>query len=227
MIPPMIPLTSDSPRLRQPHVSRSPVARRHANAVPTKAAQIPMALRHHERTLATFTPTLRGSFPYYFCTTNWPLLSPAPKRSFPYYICTTNWPLLSPSLKGSFPYDICPTNWPLLSPAPKSSFPYYFCTTNWPLLSPAPKSFFPHYICTTNWPGLSPAPQVQRQDQRAFRVRLPPKVQGPVSKTSASYETPSKSEAPSLQNARFVRDFLQKSSAKSPKRAFRTRLPPK
>ena len=51
-IPPMIPLTSDTPRLRQ-HVSRSPVARRHANALPTKAAQIPMALRHHERTLAT------------------------------------------------------------------------------------------------------------------------------------------------------------------------------
>ena len=31
----------------------------------------------------------------------------------------------------------------------------------------------------------------------------------------------------SLQNERFVRDFLQKSRAKSPKRAFRTRLPPK
>ena len=31
----------------------------------------------------------------------------------------------------------------------------------------------------------------------------------------------------SLQNKRFVRDFLQKSRVKSPKRAFRTRLPPK
>ena len=49
---PITPLTSDTPRLRQ-HVLRSPVARRHANALPTKAAQIPMALRHHERTLAT------------------------------------------------------------------------------------------------------------------------------------------------------------------------------
>ena len=47
----MIPLTSDTPRLRQ-HVSRSPVARRRANALPTKAAQIPMAPRHHERTVA-------------------------------------------------------------------------------------------------------------------------------------------------------------------------------
>ena len=48
-----------------------------------------------------------------------------------------------------------------------------------------------------------------------------------VSKTSVSYETSSKSHASSLQNERFVRDFLQKSHVKSPKRAFRTRLPPK
>ena len=47
-IPPSIPLTSDTPRLHQ-HVSRSPVARRHANALPTKTSQIRMALRHHER----------------------------------------------------------------------------------------------------------------------------------------------------------------------------------
>ena len=52
MKPPMIPLTSHTPRLRQ-RVLRSPVARRHANTLPTKAVQIPMALRHHERTLAT------------------------------------------------------------------------------------------------------------------------------------------------------------------------------
>ena len=41
----------------------------------------------------------------------------------------------------------------------KSSFPYYFCTTKWPLLSPAPKSSFPYYICTSNWPLLTPAPK--------------------------------------------------------------------
>ena len=51
-IPPIIPLTSDAPRLHQ-HVSRSPVARRHANALSTKAAQIRMALRHHEPNIAT------------------------------------------------------------------------------------------------------------------------------------------------------------------------------
>ena len=52
MIPHITPLTSDTLRLRQP-VSRSPVARRHADALSTKAAQIPMALRHHERRVAT------------------------------------------------------------------------------------------------------------------------------------------------------------------------------
>ena len=43
----------------------------------------------------------------------------------------------------------------------------------------------------------------------------------------SSNETSSKSHASSLKNERFVRDFLQKSHVKSPKRAFRTRLPPK
>ena len=43
----------------------------------------------------------------------------------------------------------------------------------------------------------------------------------------SSYETFSKSHSSSLQNERFVRDFLQKSHVKSPKRAFRTSLPPK
>ena len=69
--------------------------------------------------------------------------------------------------------------------------------------------------------------------KRAFRTILPPKVTCQVSKTSmsktsVSYETSSKSHMSSLQNERFVRDFnLQKSRVKSPKRACRTRLPPK
>ena len=42
----MIPLTGDTPRLRQ-HVLRSPVARRHVNALPTKAAQIPHTRSKH------------------------------------------------------------------------------------------------------------------------------------------------------------------------------------
>ena len=51
-LPKVTPLTSDTPRLRQ-HVSRSPVARRHENALSTKATQIPMALQRHERCVAT------------------------------------------------------------------------------------------------------------------------------------------------------------------------------
>ena len=60
-----------------------------------------------------------------------------------------------------------------------------------------------------------------------LRTRLPPKVTLRGCKTSVSYETSSKSHASSLKNERFVGDFLQKSHVKSPKRAFRTRLPPK
>ena len=48
-----------------------------------------------------------------------------------------------------------------------------------------------------------------------------------VKSESISYETSSKSHTSSLQNERFVRDFLKKSHVKSPKRAFRTRLPQK
>ena len=51
-IPQIIPLTSDTLCLHQ-HVSRSPEARCHANTLTAKAAQIPMALRHHERNFAT------------------------------------------------------------------------------------------------------------------------------------------------------------------------------
>ena len=60
-----------------------------------------------------------------------------------------------------------------------------------------------------------------------LRTRLPPKVTLRGCKTSVLHETSSKSHASSLQNERFVRDFLQKSHVKSPKRAFRTRLPQK
>ena len=66
-----------------------------------------------------------------------------------------------------------------------------------------------------------------KSPKRAFRTRPPQKVTRQVSKTSVSYETSSKSHTSSLQNERFVRDFLKKSPVKSPKRAFRTSLPPK
>ena len=64
------------------------------------------------------------------------------------------------------------------------------------------------------------------QDERFVRDFLQ-KSRVKFLKTSVSYETSSKIHTSSLQNERFVRDFLQKSHVKSPKRAFRTRLPPK
>ena len=200
----IIPLASDTPRLRQrvshqgpanpngtaisrtyfghtvcPHTRSTHINTANDPAHQPHAAFTPVCFAlpsgplprkhtsHQSRTNPNGTATSRtyfghtsrssGSFPHYFCTTNWPLLSPAPKTSFPYYFCATNWPLLSPAPKSSFPYYMCTTNSPLLTPAPKTSFPYYFCTTNWPLLSPA--SSFPRYICTTNWPLLTPAPK--------------------------------------------------------------------
>ena len=60
-----------------------------------------------------------------------------------------------------------------------------------------------------------------------LRTKLPPQVTLRGCKTSVSYETSSKSHASSLKNECFARDFLQKSHVKSPKRAFRMRLPPK
>ena len=73
-IPPIIPLTSDTLRLHQ-HVSCSPVAQRHANALSTKAAQIRMALRHHERNFATRSAhTLQAIPPIIPLTSNTPRL---------------------------------------------------------------------------------------------------------------------------------------------------------
>ena len=61
--------------------------------------------------------------------------------------------------------------------------------------------------------------------KQAFCTKLPPKVTRQACKTSASYETSSKSHASSLQKERFVRDFLQKSRVKPAKQALRTRPP--
>ena len=78
--------------------------------------------------------------------------------------------------------------------------------------------------------------------RRAFRTRLPPKVTRQVSKTSVSHETSSKSHTSSLQNKRFVQDFLKnshvkvcktsveissKSQAETPIRAHTSRSPAK
>ena len=87
-----------------------------------------------------------------------------------------------------------------------------------------------HSCRTLLWDTLVDFLQKSRvkSPKRAFRTRLPPKVTCQVSKTSVSYETPSKGHTSSLvsyetsskchvsslQNERFVRDFLQNSHVK-------------
>ena len=58
-----------SPRLRQ-HVSRSPVARRQANALPT--TQIPMAMRRRERNFATRSVPTHDQQTYHMIPLNMP-----------------------------------------------------------------------------------------------------------------------------------------------------------
>ena len=182
-IPPIIPLPSGKPRLHQ-LVSRSPVARRHANALPTKAVQIRMALRHHGRNSASRSAHRLEAIISHD-TANHP----------------AHWRRAA----------LTPTCFALPS-GTGSSGPYYICTTNWPRLSPAQARAFrtrlPHFLQERS----------AKSPKRAFRTRLPPKVKAKspkpvfrrilppnvmrqVSKTSVSYETASKSEAPSLQNA--------------------------
>ena len=104
-----------------------------------------MALRHHERTLATRSVhTPEGT------TTNWPLLSPAPKSSFPYilhlyYKLATSESIserLFPVLHLHYKLATSHSSSERLFPA----LPFYN-----KLASPAPKRSFPHCICTTSW----------------------------------------------------------------------------
>ena len=61
--------------------------------------------------------------------------------------------------------------------------------------------------------------------KRAFRARLPQLFKQQASKTSISCEASSTFQGASFQNEHFVRGFLNFSSNKLPKRAFRARLP--
>ena len=61
--------------------------------------------------------------------------------------------------------------------------------------------------------------------KRSFRARLPAIFTEKASKTNVSRKTSCKFHRTSFQNERFVRDFLEISKNKLPKRAFRARLP--
>ena len=143
MIPPIIPLTSDTPRLHQ-HVSHSPVARRHANTLPTK-------------------PTLR------VCETS------VSYETFSKVMRTVS--------KTSVSYETS-------SKSRASSLEDERFVRD-----------FLHKSCV-------------KSPKQAFRTRPPPKVTRQVSKTSVSYETSSKTHTSSLHNERFVRDFLKNSHVK-------------
>ena len=163
------PLTSDTPRLRQP-VSRSLVAQRHANALSTKAAQIHMALRRHERRVATRSAhTLEANI----------------SRDTTYHPAHQRHAAFTPA-----------------------------CFALSSGTAPRKRTF--HQGCA-NPNGTATSRTSCRGLPAHYRS----------SHASVSYETSSKSQASRLQDERFVRDFLQKSRVKSPKRAFRTRLPQK
>ena len=200
MIPQIIPLTSDTPRLRQ-RVSRSRLARRHANALSIKAAQIPMAQRHHERRVATRSAQILEANMSHDTANH-----PAHQRHAPFTPACYALPGgTAPRKHTSHPGRPNPEG----TATSRTSRRHTVC---------------PH---TSRRAFRTRLPPKVKAARRAFRTRLPPKVTHQVSKTSVSHETSSKSHTSSLQNERFVRDSLQKSRIKFAKQAFRTRLPPK
>ena len=131
---------------------------RHANALSTKGAQIRMALRHHERRVATQSARSHARVSYK----------------------TSSKSHASRLQDERFVRDFLQRS---RVKSPKRAFRT----------------------------RLTPKVKAAR---RAFRTRLPPKVTHQVSKTSVSRETSSKSHTSSLQNERFVRDFLKNSHVK-------------
>ena len=245
MIPPIIPLTGDTPRLHQ-HVSRSHVARRHANALPTQATQIPVALRRHERNFATqsvhtleanishdtanhpahqrhaaFTPCFAlpcGTVPLKHRQSS---RSPATRRAYSSVFRAPQW------------HGAAQTQFP---PRPRNS--HWHCDiTN--VISPHGRPI--HYKRFVRDVLQSHASSLQderfardflqksrvKSPKQAFRTRLPPKVTRQVSKTSVSYETPQKVTRQVSKTSVSYETSSKTHMSKSAKRAFRTRLPPK
>ena len=156
------PAHSDTPRLHQ-HASRSPVARCHANTLPTKAAQIPVALRNHERNFATRSAhTLEANISH--DTTN----HPAHQRHAAF----------TPAC-FALPSGTAPR---------KRTFHLGRANPNGTATSRTSHDLPTHYSVSYETSSKS---HVQ-SPKRAFRTRLPPTVTRQVSKTSVSYETSSK-----------------------------------
>ena len=184
MIPYIIPLASDTPRLHQPArlhqpVSRSPVAQRHANAFP------PRPRKYQWHCTITNVISLHGLPIHYrskhITRDRQSSRSPATRRVYTSVFRAPQW------------HGATQTHLPR---RPRN--PQWHCNI-------------------TNVIGHTFCPFTTSVSHETFST----------SHASVSYETSSKSHASRLQGERFVRDFLQKSRVKSPKRAFRTRLPPK
>ena len=132
-------------------------------------------------------------------TQKWPVCSTLKivrERAFRSW--TQKWPVCSPSVVRERAFRSWTQTWPDCSANVVRERAFWSWTQQWP-------------VCTTC------STHVVRE--RAFRSWTQKR---PVCSTNVvgSYETSSRSEAPSLQNERFVRDFLQKWGAKSPKRAL-------
>ena len=183
-----------------------PMARQHGNALSTTAAQIPMALQHHTRRVATRSAhTLEANVSH--DTTN----HPADQRHAAFTPAFFALPSGTAPCKRTFHQGRAnPTG----TATSRTSCRHTVC----------PHTRSSH---ARVWYETSSKSHASRLHSERFVRDFLPKVALRSCKTSVSYETSSKSHTSSLQNERFVRDFLQKSRVKSPKRAFRTRLPPK
>ena len=228
----LLSLTSDMPRLHQ-HVSGFPVARRIANVLSTKAAQIPMAMRHHERIFATRSAqTLEANISH--DTTN----HPARQRHAAFTPACFALPRGTAPRKHTSHQGRANRNGTATS---RTYFRRTVCpytrskhivhdTTNHPAHQ-RHAAFTP--ACFALPSGTAPRKRTLHQGRANLNVngtatsRTSCRHTICPHTTSVSYKTSSKSHAYRLQNERFVRDFLQQSHVKSPKRAFHARLPQK
>ena len=232
-MPQIIPLTSDTPRLRQP-VSRSPLARPHANTLPTQAAQIPMALQHHERRVATRSAhTLEANIPQN--TTNHPAhqrhaaftpacfalpsgTAPRKRRAIPNGTATSRTSCRHPVCPNTRSKHVTRYHKSSRSPATRRVYASLFRAPHW---HGATQTHFPPRLRKSQWHcditnvGRRTVCPHTRSSHASVSYETSSKSHASRGcKTTVSYETSSKSHTSSLQNERFVRDFLQNSHVK-------------
>ena len=210
MTPQNIPLTSDTPRLRQP-VSRPAVARRHTNTLPTQAAQIPMALQHHERLVATRSAhTLEANISH--DTTNHPIhqrhaaFTPAcfalpsgtaPRKHTFHQGRANPGPNGTATSRTACRHTVCPHTIEAIMRAFRTRLP--------------PQVTRQVSKTSVSYETSSKSHTSSLQSERFVRDFLKkPHVESP--KRAFRTRLPQKLTCQSLQNERFIRDFLQKSS---------------